>query len=82
MTTCCECNHLVKVTEPVWREGKVVKLCSSCIQKTKPSEKIRLAKESHLEAWLKTQAPVVKKKALEEMTLEEINAEIARLLVS
>jgi hypothetical protein len=61
-----------------------VKLCSACIQKTKPSAKARLAKESHLEAWKKTRivtipvAPVIKK-SLEDMSMEELNAEIAKL---
>jgi hypothetical protein len=69
--------------KPVWRDGIVVKLCSSCVQKTKPLGKTRLTKEGHLEAWLKTRSavvvPVVKQKALEDMTKEELEAEIARL---
>jgi len=79
MTTYCKCQTPVTETKPVWREGKVVKLCSSCVQRTKLG-KTRLAKESHLEAWLKTQpAPIVKQKALEDMSVEELEAEIARL---
>ena len=82
MTTCCKCQTLVTDTKPVWRDGRVVKLCSSCVQKTKSLGKTRLTKEGHLEAWLKTRSvvtPVVKQKALEDMTVEELEAEIARL---
>lgn len=80
MSTCCKCQTPTD-TKPVWRDGRVVKLCSLCVQKTKPS-KNRLGRESHLNAWLKTQlvpAPVIKQKALGDMTKEELEAEIARL---
>ena len=82
MTTCYNCQTSVIDVKPVWRGGKVVKLCSPCVRKTKSLGKVQLAKESHLEAWKKLHPAVVsvaKQKALKDMTKEELEAEIVRL---
>jgi hypothetical protein len=83
--TCCECGGSGKV-RPFWR-GSVVYLCGPCKRKGRLSNYrlfVKDAKLSHLEAWKKTRsmmAPVVQQKALEDMTAEELRAEIERLSV-